>query len=112
MTLRKVDKTEWRLTLDRLSRGLRGKQAEIEVAALHLGAQVDAEWLPLLGVSYDPKGDLVDVALDGLDHMIRHPRELFLDERAAGLAALEVVDGEGIRRIVQFRDPLLLPPPH
>ena len=55
----------------------RRKAAEIEVASLSLGDQVEAEWLPLHGITYDPNDDLVEVALEGLDHMIRKPREIY-----------------------------------
>src|ERR1700716_2179183 len=37
-----------------VSKVLPAKQAEIEVASLKLGDQVEAEWLPLLGLAYDP----------------------------------------------------------
>jgi hypothetical protein len=45
------------------------------VASLDLGHQTQADWLPLLGISYDPRDDVVDIALDGLDHMIHKLRE-------------------------------------
>jgi hypothetical protein len=38
--------------------------AEIEVASLDLGDQIQAEWLPLIGITYDPNDDVVEVALD------------------------------------------------
>ena len=60
MTARKLDKSQWRTFFDRLSKTLEGKQAEIEVASLSLGDQVEAEWLPLHGITYDPNDDLVE----------------------------------------------------
>lgn len=111
MTIRKLDKTEWRAFFDGLSKLLEGKQAEIEVASLALGDQVEAEWLPLLGITYDPKDDLVEVALDGVDHMMAKPREIYVDEGFAGLMSIEVVDAEGTREIIKLRDPLMLPAP-
>jgi Family of unknown function (DUF5335) len=76
MTARKLDKNQWRMFFDRLSKTLQGQQAEIEVASLSFGDQVEAELLPLHGITYDPNDDLVEVALEGLDHMIRKPREI------------------------------------
>jgi hypothetical protein len=35
-----------------------------------------AEWPPLRGVAYDPKDDVLEVALEGIDHLIEHPREI------------------------------------
>jgi hypothetical protein len=88
-----------------------GKQVEIEVASLALGVQVEAEWLPLLGIVYEPRTDVVEIALEGLDHMIRRPREIYADEEGIGLASLEIVEGGDVRHIVRLREPLLLPPP-
>ena len=57
-----IDKSGWRVALDRLSKSLSGKRAEIEIAALSLGDQIAAEWLPVIGITYDPKDDIVEVA--------------------------------------------------
>ncbi len=111
MTTRKLDKTQWRTFFDRLSTTLEGKQAEIEIASLRLGDQVEADWLPLLGIAYDPNDDIVEVALEGLDHLIPKPRELYAEEGPGGLTALEIVDADDVKQIVKLRDPLRLPAP-
>jgi hypothetical protein len=111
MTVIKLEKGEWQRFFDFLSRGLEGARAEIEVASLSLGNQVEAEWLPLFGITYDPKDDLIEVALENYDHMIAHPREVYLDATTGELMSLEVVDAEGVRQIVKLREPFLLPPP-
>ena len=111
MALLKLEKRQWQGYFDRLSKGLVGKQVEIEVASLALGVQVEAEWLPLLGIVYEPRKDVLEIALEGLDHMIRRPREIYADEDRIGLASLEIVDGWDVRHIVRLREPLLLPPP-
>ena len=106
-----LERSRWQTYFDRLSRVLTGKSVELEVAALDLGDQVEAKWLPLIGVDYDPGNDLVEIALEGVDHLIRRPREIFIeDDGALGLSSLMIVDGEGRRHIAQFRDPLMLPP--
>src|SRR6266540_3009494 len=106
MTIRKLEKPEWRPFLDVVSKLLEAKEAEIEVASLDLGDQVQAEWLPLLGITYDPNDDIVEVALDGLDHMIHKPRELYAEEGPGGLTALEIIDADDVKQIVKLRDPL------
>jgi Family of unknown function (DUF5335) len=111
MTIRKLEKPEWRPFLDVVSKLLEAKNAEIEIAALDLGDQVLAEWLPLLGITYDPKDDIVEVMLDGLDHMIRRPREIHLDNGAGALTTIEIVDANGVKQIVKLKDPLMLPAP-
>lgn len=71
-----VPKSEWRSFFDRVSEGLIGKRAEIEVASLELGDQIVADWLPMLGVTYDSRNDLLDISLDRLNHLIRQPTSL------------------------------------
>ena len=51
MTARKLDKRQWSTFLNGVTRMLEGKRAEVEVASLRLGDQVEAEWLPLLGIA-------------------------------------------------------------
>jgi hypothetical protein len=111
MTMQKLEKAKWRSFLDTLSKLLEAKVAEIEVASLDLGDQVQAKWLPLLGITYDPEDDIVEVALDGLDHMIHKPREIYLENGAEELASLEIVDSDGVKQIVKFKDQLMLPTP-
>ena len=109
MTIRKLDKKEWRPFFDFVSKMLPGKQVEIEVASLKLGDQIEAEWLPLFGISYDPKDDVI--ALEGHDHLIHKPREIYIEGEGLELASLEVIDADGVRQIVVLRDPLMLPAP-
>ena len=51
MTARKLDKRQWSTFLNGITRMLEGKRAEVKVASLRLGDQVEAEWLPLLGIA-------------------------------------------------------------
>jgi hypothetical protein len=111
MAIRKLEKQEWRPFLDVVSTLVEGKEAEIEVASLDLGAQGLAEWMPLLGITYDPKDDVVEVALDGLDHLIHQPREIYVDNGARALTSIEIVDANGVSQIVRLRDQLALPAP-
>src|SRR5438445_12092653 len=103
MTVRKLEKAEWRRFFDWVSKGLVGMRAEIEVASLALGDQIEAEWLPLLGITYDSKNDLLEIALEGLDHLIKHPKEVWADAGIGALLNFEVIDGEGVSKIIRLR---------
>lgn len=111
MSVRQLSKSEWQSYCDRVSKGLQGKRAQIEVAALPLGDQIATKWVPIFGISYDPKDDIVEVALEGLDHLIHRPRSVTVDEGTTGLSSVEVLDGEGRKQIVKLAEPLMLPPP-
>jgi hypothetical protein len=111
MPIRQLQKSEWKSYCDRISKGLEGKRALIEVAALPIGDQIAAKQVPIFGVTYDPKDDIIEVTLEGLDHIIHKPRSLAADEGVGGLASLEIVDGEERKQIIKPMDPLMLPPP-
>jgi hypothetical protein len=108
---KQLEKSQWRAYFDRISKTLVGKRAEIEVASLKLGDQIEAQWLPLLGISYDPKNDIIEIALEGVDHLIHKPREIYVEQEGLELSSLEVIDAEGVRQIVVLRDPMMLPAP-
>lgn len=67
------------------------------------------ERIPMFGITYDSKDDLLDVALDRVTHLIRHPRESVVEEGPAGLASVAVIDGNGAKQIVRLKEPLMLP---
>ncbi len=111
MSIRKLEREDWGPFLGYLSKLFEGRQAEIETSSLALGEQVEARWLPLIGLTYDPKDDVIDFALDGLDHLIHKPREVYIDEGVEMMTSLEIVDADGVHQIAKFKEPLQLTPP-
>jgi hypothetical protein len=63
MPLRRPEKSEWRTYCDRLSKHLATTRSEPVTASLVLNDKVVAEWVPLLGVTYEPKKDLFAILL-------------------------------------------------
>ena len=101
-----VPKAEWSGYLNRASRAIIGLRAEIEVASLELGDQIEAQYLPITGIFYDHKDDLVGVTLEGLDHMIRHPQSIYVEASPDGLS-----DRDGTNHLIKLKRPLALPAP-
>ena len=112
MTIRRLEHGEWGGFCMRASRSLLGKQVEIEVASLQIGFQLEARRLPLVGMVYDSESDTLELLIGELDHLIKAPREFYVDEELLGIVSFQVVDAEGVRQIVTLRDPLMLPGPH
>lgn len=109
---RNVPQAGWRPFFDLMSKALIGKRAEVEAASLELGDQVVAEWLPLIGITYDSHNDLLDVAMEGPDHfnhLIRHPRQIAVVEGTNGLESVAVILDDGVEEVIRFKDPLMLP---
>jgi hypothetical protein len=106
-----LDRARWRPYFDLLSRKLSGEEAEVRVAALNLGSQVEAEWAPLKGVIYDHKDNILVVSFEGLEHIIHQPKTIYVNLTNGTLTSLEVVDADNVKCVVRLRRPLALPAP-
>jgi hypothetical protein len=51
------------------------------------------------------------VALEGLDHLIRSPREIQVEEGNGQLVSIEIIDAQEDHQIIKLKEPLLLPAP-
>ena len=106
-----IEKADWAAFLEWVTRSLPGARAEVDVLSLEIGAQIEASSLPLLGIAYDRKNDLIEIALEGLDHMVHRPRDLAATEDEIGLLAIQIVDEDDVRQIIKLTRPLELPSP-
>jgi hypothetical protein len=111
MVLTQLAKPRWQGYFDRLAAALRATRVEIEVTGLGLGHQIEAEWIPLIGVSYDPKGDVLAVIAEGVEHLIRHPKQIHVEQEPDWVSSIEAIDAEGTHHIVLFKESLRLPAP-
>lgn len=109
MAGRALGKSEWRAYFDHLSKNLIGERAEVEVAGLAFGNRIEARWLPLIGITYDAKGDILEIALEGLDHLIHQPRDIVVTDSSEGLESMEIDDFEGRKQVVKLMKPLRYP---
>jgi hypothetical protein len=105
----RLEKADWNNFFARLTQLLVGKHTDIEVLNPSLGNQMEALRLPLLGIAYDPEDDLIEIQLEGLDHMVARPRILYVDYTPGVLVSLQIVDEAGMQQIVLMRDPPMLP---
>ena len=113
MTIRRLERNQWVAFCTHASHGLLGKQVEIEIMSLQTGSQLGARQQPLLGMAYDTRNDIFELLVGGgLDHFIRSPREIYIDEEWLGIVRLQIEDADGVRQIVTLRDPLMLPAPY
>jgi hypothetical protein len=111
MTARTLAKSEWQSYCDRISKGLTGKRAQVEVTGLRIGDHIEAKALPLFGITYDSKNDLLEIAMEGLDHLVERPIAISVDDSPEGLSGMEIVDSEGRRQILKLIDPPMLSVP-
>lgn len=109
-----IPRENWRAFFDAFTKVLEGRRVEIEVAGLAFGDQIEAEWLPLNGLTYDSKEDTFYIYVEDperdLDHAIPHPREILVRTGPHGIEDVVAVDHDKNEHIVHLREPLLLPP--
>jgi hypothetical protein len=110
MPTRALVRADWRPYCDRVSKAIAGKRVELDVASLELGDQIEARWLPLLGVVFDARGDVLEIALEGVGHSIVSPRKILLEETERGLVAIEIVGADDTVDTLRLREPLRLEP--
>lgn len=76
--------------------------ADVEILAPDLGDQVVAEGVQLRGITYDPKGKAIEFALEGGDHRVPRPKEVWTVEEPDGfIKAIEIVREDATREIVR-----------
>jgi hypothetical protein len=108
VSTRALTRAEWRGYCDRVSKAIAGASVELDVASMGLGDRVEARWLPLLGVVFDARADVFEIALDGVGHSILSPRKVLIEETERGLVAMEIVGADDTVETLRFREPLRL----
>jgi hypothetical protein len=107
-TTRELPRAEWKGYFDRFTRahleGGGSEAATVEVISPTLGDQFEVSAVRLLGLTYDPKSEALEVLLDGVDHLIFQPKGIWLLEGEPGfIATLEVVHPDDTREIIYVR---------
>jgi hypothetical protein len=106
----------WRAQLDDLTEQFAGGSVTIELLDREFGDEEEAERLPLAFIEYDPKDDVVIVAVGGrsarypvvLRHIVQDPRNVVVDTLGDGddaPAAVDVAGGDGGHTIVTIHRP-------
>jgi len=105
MAIRKLDKGSWLPFFNDVSKSHPTAEVEVEVMGEDVGDQYSVEWVSWRGATYDDKSDVLEVFTDTLAHRIPSPREIYVDDSAAALASVQVLDGDGNTQIIRLREP-------
>jgi hypothetical protein len=109
MALTQLAKSSWKAYFDRVAKVLGTKLVELEVTSLRLGDQVEVDWVPLIGLTYDPKNDVLSLVVEGIEHNIQHPQQIHVEQDVETLHSIEIKDASGEQHILLLKDPLRLP---
>jgi hypothetical protein len=108
MTTRRVSQEEWKTLFDRFTqRYLRDEVPEtvtIEVVSPEIGDQFATEDVRIFGVTYDPKSNALELALEESEHLVFSPVDLWVVENEADgfLEAIDLVRADGTKEIMHL----------
>jgi hypothetical protein len=75
---------------------------DTEVLSPDWGAQFEAEGAHLLGITYDPRDNALQFELEGGEHRIPSPKEVWTSEEEDGFVkAIEIVRDDGTREVTR-----------
>jgi hypothetical protein len=117
-TTHELPRETWRTFFDELSEHLGTVEATVEVAGRDVGAQVAAERLILVGISYDENDDVLVVALDtgpgergAFEHLVDRPQRIYVALGEGAEMTIDAEDAEGHKTLVRLERPEALPEP-
>ena len=109
MPTRKIAPSDWKPTLDSLSRVYHGALVSLEILSREFGDQPHFYDLPLNGVSVD-RSEIAFQVLKNRDHVthrVPSATTLWIHEREDGaVAALEVLGADGSGTLMTFKSPI------
>ncbi|HEX3533099.1 MAG TPA: DUF5335 family protein [Gemmatimonadaceae bacterium] len=75
---------------------------DVEILSADWGDQIAAEAAHLYGITYDPKDNALEFELEGGDHRVTKPKEVWTAEELDGFVkAIEIVRDDGTREIAR-----------
>jgi hypothetical protein len=114
--MREVPREEWVSYLDTFSRQHEGWLVTIEVLGTEIGAQLEAQELPLEGITADLKAggeDVITIILGGgsrgrVTHNVPQPTHVRIEQTESGAdMTLQIESGGGVTTLVRFRSAML-----
>jgi Family of unknown function (DUF5335) len=108
-----LPRAQWQARLEELTKQHEGHEVAIELLDQVFGDEEEAEMLPLAYLEFDPKDDVVIVAVGGrggrypvvLRHFVEHPQRIVADSYGDDRSAVDIVDRDGDHTIVTIQPP-------
>ena len=110
MPPQKLQRMHWQGFCRRMSEGLALQRTDIEISSPETGVQLNSRWLPVTGLNYDPRHDLLYIAFEDVGHLTLRPHELYIEISPHGLESFCVLERDNVWQVILLRAPLMLPP--
>lgn len=103
MTTRKLESAEWQRYFDEVAKHLPSMRVGVSILGEDIGVQPETENSALLGMSYDPKDGVFEVATAHISHRVAQPKEIYVREEGGTLSSVEVIAQDDTKQIVELR---------
>ncbi len=108
MSWKKLEESEYERYFNELSKALQDEKVEIEIMALSVGAQQQTRWIPFIGISYDPPEKTISIISEYIDHRIKQPREVYIEDTGSGITSIKISGGDGYEHLLKLKEPVSL----
>ncbi|MDP9813354.1 hypothetical protein J2W42_006227 [Rhizobium tibeticum] len=102
MGLKVLAKAEWATYFSHLHEAVQSKEIKIEVVGATVGDQILVKSSPLLGATYEPKEDMLELSVKGMTHVVERPRKITVQDEEGEVVAIEVIDFAERQQILTF----------
>jgi hypothetical protein len=92
----------WQKYFDEFSKQLNQGLLHLEVIADELGDQVETDWVPIKGISYNPRTGELDIFTEHIDHRSQ-PKSIMVQEIDGYVTAIEITDEADERNILLLK---------
>ncbi len=108
MAQKDVQRSEWEEFLGRLSKKVKegSEKVLIHIAVPSVKEFDEAEQLEFLGIEYDKKNEIITIFCRDLDHNIKAPEQVILEEDDQGITEIIIKDAAGQEHQIRFLVPI------
>lgn len=104
MAIQEIKKEDWCSCFSRLHNEKKCHRVQIEAISKEMGDQLNAEWDQLEEIAYDAGRDEVEIVTPTIGHLIKKPKELFIDDNLNGDTVIEVISEQDVKYIISLRE--------
>jgi hypothetical protein len=97
-----LSKADWPAYFSRLGKAVEGRTIKIEVLGEALGDQILVRSASLIGATYEPKEDALEISVKGMTHVVDRPQKVSVQDDNGKILAIEVVDVGDRHQLMTF----------
>ncbi|MCS4093677.1 DUF5335 domain-containing protein [Rhizobium sp. BK176] len=100
--VRVLPKSDWSAYFSELHKEVEGKEIKIEVIGETLGDQVLIRSSTLIGATYEPKEDALEISVKGMTHVVDRPQKISVLDENGTVCAIDVIDIGARHQLMTF----------